>query len=233
MSIKSGDNMNINQIVTGRNSFYFFVGYFVLLCGMILQSSVKTSFYMSILSSIRESPFVSLIASVPFIYIVGIITDTTKDIIKRKLFKAYIYNSENIPKVTVDALNMIAENELNLSKDIGFDVKLLSVKNIMLPDFDSYRIQQRWLHDFLENVIFMSIISFFVVCCRFIAFSWDNLDWVIIVSSMSLTIFSYAKLDDLKLTYTSIDLGLILREYALQCQNDFKNKNLIFHAKLC
>ena len=231
MSIKKGYNMNINQILTGRSSFYFFVGYFTLLCALILQSSVKTSFYISIISSIRESPFVSLIASVPFIYIIGIIVETIKGTIKRKLFKALIYDSENAPKAAVESLNMIAKNELNLSKEICFDIKLLSVKNLLLPDFDSYKIQQRWLHDFLENVIFMSIIAFFVVCCRFIAFSWDNLDWIILVSTISISILSYAKLEDLKLSYTSIDLGLILREYSLQCQNDFKNNKLIFLAK--
>jgi len=219
--------MNVNQIVTGRSAFYFFVGYFTALCALILQSSVKTSFYISILSNIRESTFVSLIASVPFIYIVGIMIDTIKDIINKNLLKTLTYNHSNVPKSAVDSLNMIAINELHLSENVCFDKQLLAVKQFLLPDFDSYKIQQRWLHDFLENVIFMSLISLFVVSCRFIAFSWDNLDWIIVVLSLSISIISYAKLHDLKLSYTSIELGFVLREFSLQQQNEIKNSKLI------
>jgi len=223
--------MNVNQIVTGRSSFYFLVGYFTSLCALVLQSSVKTTFYINILSNIRESPFISLIASVPFIYIVGIMIETIKSIIKTNLLKASIYDPTNLPKASIDSFNMIAEDELNLSKEICFDMKLLSVKQFLLPDFDSYKIQQRWLHDFLENVILMSFLSLFVVCCRFFAFSWDNLDWIIVLSSVCISIISYAKLNNLKISYTSIELGFVLREYSLQLQNNIKNNKPIFIIK--
>jgi len=220
--------MNFNQLVTGKSAFYFLTGYFTSLCALILQSGVKTTFYISIISSIRQSPFVSLIASVPFIYILGIMVETLKSIIKTNLLKASNYDIGNAPKAAIDSLNKISEKELNISKEAGFDLKFLSVQQLLLPDFDSYQVQQRWLHDFLENVIVMSLLTLFVVCCRFMAFSWDHLDWIIIVSSMSITTISYARLNDLKLSYTSIELGYILREYSLQIQNDIKNNKLIF-----
>jgi len=226
-----GNIMNFNQIVTGRSSYYFFVGYYTALCALILQSGVKTTFYINILSNIRESPFVSLIASVPFIYILGIMIETMKGIIKTHLLKSTIYQSENLPKPAINSLNTIAETELNLNKNIGFDVKLLSVKQFLLPDFDSYKIQHRWLHDFLENIILMSLMSLFIVSCRFIAFSWDNLDWIVFVSSICISIMSFARLSELKVSYTSIELGFVLQEYSLQVQNDIKTNQLIFLTK--
>ena len=210
--------MNANQMITGRYSLFFLVGYFASICLFFLNSSVKTPFYLSISSTIRQSPLVSLIASVPCIYIVGIIIDSIKDAIHKRLLKNSPYNSENLPEAVIDSLDMIAEDELNLEKGVSFDFKLSALKNILLPDYDIYKIQQKWLHDFLQNVMLMSLLSLFVVFCRFIAFSWDHMDWIIIISSISISIVSYSRLHDLKMSYTSIILGLVLSEFSSQLQ---------------
>ena len=212
--------MNFKQIITGKNSLYFFVGCYALIAFIMLQKNIKTDFYIELTSIFHKSPLVTLLISFPCIFIIGILIDIIKESIYLNILKISPYNYNLVPEEAVKAINNILIAELLLFEKNSFDKNLQSLKILLLPEFDEYKIQQKWVLSLLENIILISCYTIIVVICRKIASDFDQIDLLLLNGSLIVSLFSIVHIKNLKPVFTNIEISLILQQYSNMIQNN-------------
>jgi len=212
--------MNMTQLIIGRNSLYLLIGYVTSCIILILQASVKTPFYCNILSAIQHSPVMSFVISLPCLLILGMLVDSAKQVIQSMILKQSCFDLSRIPQAIQDVIHHIFEHELHHSELYALEDQLLFIRRFILPEFDEYKVFHKWLCDFLENLCCLAIFSFIVIGFRSLAYDLEALDWALASISILVCLFAIPYLKPLRMAYTEIQIGFIVREYSKMVQDE-------------
>lgn len=208
--------MNLNISSLGLVTLYTVSGSFAALVLVLLSVSATTPFYSSIITAAEKSPIISLLATLPFVILLGILADTGR-VLLSTLFRRKTYHFDLPNSLKSLASSAIAQT-LHINTDQvewKNDSQFVCARQIVLPSFDQYKIHERWLHDLFLNSIFISGYALLVITTRLIASSVRSVDWLITVICLAGLIFAL-RLDSLKKAYTAKEVCLLIHQQGLQ-----------------
>jgi len=208
--------MNLGVFSLGIVSLYVLTGSFACLILSLLAISARIPFYAEIISAFDKAPIVSLVITIPFVALLGIFTDAARLLIAQTLLKRPLYEFDNlVPSVKSLAVRAIGETLHIKPGDVDLDsgMHFLSARQVLVPSFDEYKNQDRWLYDFFQNSLVISVFALLIVAARSLAFPLGGLDWgVVIICGMTALVFGI-RLKSLKKAYTLHEVSLVIHQH--------------------
>ncbi len=83
----------------------------------------------------------------------------------------------------------------------------------ILPFFDYYTIPYRWINDFLENAVLVSIFIIFDTVVRAIGFSFEGIEFTVMLICFLIIVVGLVSGINLKKEYTIIETSLFIKEF--------------------
>lgn len=207
--------MDIRKSILGRPSYFYSVGFFAILNALPLLYTVKTPLYSQVSSLIKATPLSSVLAASPGLFILGILINQARIIIKKYLFRTNIYRITNLSEPSKEAIEKSILEALKISKeevDLKTDFHFEEAKLLMMPLFDHYTIVYRWINDFLENTILISVFSLLIIGFRAIGYSFEGIEFILMEICLVVIIVSSVSIIGLPKKYTIAETSIFLGE---------------------
>ncbi len=210
--------MELDKYFFGSFSFSFLIGYLSLLLGFLLILSAKTPVYQEVALSLKEVPLSTILLASPLSVIIGLILNIIRCTINKYVFHRPIYAFEAVPTEMKEQIQNICSNILSISsKDeiLLSDKHFLQARSILLPRFDEYSIKHRWLHDFLDTTVYVSIICIVIVVSRIIINSFNGVELYVFLILMLSVFFALLSLKNLQNEYTNAEIAVMIQEVSV------------------
>jgi hypothetical protein len=207
--------MKLENYVFGSLSFSFLIGYLSLILGLILLFTAQSPIYHEVAASLQKIPLSTILLASPLAVIIGIILNSIRCTVNKYILRRPIYVIDEVSDEIKELFYPVISSVLCVSekKQIVLDEKaFLMTRAILLPKFDEYSIKSRWLHDFLDTIIYVSVTCILIVSFRAVAQSFHGIEfYVLLIMSVS-AVFAYISLKELKIKYIQAELSVIINE---------------------
>lgn len=193
---------------------YLMVGAFGLLLAALLGAGATTQTYRAMIAAALEMPLELLVASVPFVLLLGIAVDGARIAVLRLLPWVADRDLSALRPPQRASLHAVLEGILEREVSAGSDAEIIRAVEdalpIVSPLMEPYALHDRWMAALLWDVSLIGGLSCTVVAFRMLHTDPTALDRIVVSLSLCAIALAGARIGDLRQRYSLSEAILVM-----------------------